>query len=133
MTHSVNAITDDTAVIKVGESLDSRTASEFKSVSRDQIRSGIRNIVLDFADTESVDSTGLGSLYTLYRNISAVGGKIYVASLSAYVWKTFVLTHTYRVFRSFISVDEACQAISTSSYTRSDSIRISRRPLLVAA
>ncbi len=133
MTFSVNAISDVTAVIKVGEVLDSRTATEFKSVSRDQIRCGVRNIVLDFTDTGSVDSTGLGSLYTLYRNISAVGGKVYVASLSAYVWKTFVLTHTYRVFRSFISVDDACRAISDCSYSRSDSMRISRTPVLVAA
>lgn len=76
MTFSVNAITDVTVVIKVGECLDSRTATEFRKVSWDQIRSGMRNIVLDFTNTGSVDSTGLGSLYTLYRDISAVGGKV---------------------------------------------------------
>ena len=112
MSFTVASISDDTVVVTIGAMLDFRTASDFKIVYQDQIGSGTRNFILDFTDTGSFDSTGLGSLFMLYRNISQLGGEVFFASLSKPVENTVQLTHAYKVFRLFPTVDAACEAIN---------------------
>ncbi len=112
MSFTVQVITDDTVVVRIGPNLDFRTASDFKAVYQDQIGTGTRNFILDFTDTGSFDSTGLGSIFTLYRSISSLGGHVIFASLSAPVLNTVQLTHAYKVFQLFPTVDAACEAIN---------------------
>ncbi len=112
MNFTVQLISDDTVVVAIGAQLDFRTVSDFKAVYRDQIGAGTRNFILDFTDTGSFDSTGLGSLFTLYRTIAPLGGDIFFASLSKPVLKAVHMTRTYKVFRLFPSVDAACIALS---------------------
>lgn len=112
MSFTVQSITDDTVVVAIGAVLDFRTASDFKDLYQDRIGAGTRNFILDFTDTGSFDSTGLGSIFTLYRCISALGGHVIFASLSASVRNTVKLTHAYKVFRLFPTVDAACEAIN---------------------
>ena len=112
MSFTVASISDDTVVVAIGAKLDFRTASDFKVVYLDQIGTGTRNFILDFTDTGSFDSTGLGSLFTLYRNISQLGGQVFFASLSKTVQYTVQLTHVDKIFRLFPTVDAACEAIN---------------------
>ena len=112
MSFSVDTISNDTVVVTIGAWLDFRNASEFKTEYQDHIGSGTRNFILDFTDTGSFDSTGLGSLFTLYRSISQLGGEVVFASLSKPVQNTIQLTHAYKVFRLFSSVNEAREALA---------------------
>jgi len=112
MSFTVKIIADDTVVVTIGDKLDFRTATDFKEIFQDQIGAGTRNFILDFTDTGSFDSTGLGSIFTLYRNISSLGGRVIFASLSTPVRNTVQLTHAYKVFPLFPTVDAACEAIN---------------------
>ena len=101
----------ETVVVKIGKALDFRNAAEFKSTCQEQVRSGVRNFILDFSDTGILDSTGLGSIFSLYRQVSPLEGQVVFASVSRPVQVVVQLTRTYKVFRQFPSVDAAREGL----------------------
>jgi anti-sigma B factor antagonist len=111
MDFTVEPVTADTAVVRIGKALDFRNAAEFKSVTQDQVRGGIQNFILDFTDTGILDSTGLGSVFSLYRQVSPLSGQVVFASVSRPVQVVVQLTRTYKVFRQFPTVEAARQGI----------------------
>ncbi len=113
MNFSIDPITTDTSIVTVGDYLDFRNASEFKAILKDQVRLGTRKFILDFSDTKSFDSTGLGSLFALYRQLARMDGMICFASTSGAVRYAVQMTQSYKVFQQFPTVEEAQQAVST--------------------
>jgi anti-sigma B factor antagonist len=111
MSFSVDSLSDDTVVIRMGEALDFRNADDFKSTFQTEIENGSRNFVLDFSDTAVLDSTGLGSIFSLYRQISPDDGQVAFADVSRPVQVVVQLTRTYKVFRQFPTVDAAEEAL----------------------
>lgn len=106
-TYSIQSISEDAIVIAVGDHLDFRNTTDFKNMLKDQFDAGTRTFILDFSKTISFDSTGLGSLFTLYRRLAKVSGVIYFASTSKVVKNAVDLTGTYKVFRQFASIEDA--------------------------
>jgi anti-sigma B factor antagonist len=76
------------------------------------VRDGSRNFVLDFSDTGILDSTGLGSIFSLYRQVSPLNGQVVFAAVSRPVQVVVQLTRTYKVFRQFPSVQDAQEALN---------------------
>ncbi len=111
MSFTVESNGQSTTVINVGEALDFRNASEFKSLCQEQVDGGARNFILDFSETGILDSTGLGSIFSLYRKVSASDGQVVFASVSRPVQVVVQLTRTYKVFRQFPSVEAAQEAL----------------------
>ncbi|QXD17299.1 STAS domain-containing protein [Rhodocaloribacter litoris] len=111
MNFSVEPCTQETVIIRVGKALDFRNAAEFKTVCQEQVRSGVRNFILDFTDTGILDSTGLGSIFSLYRQVSPLEGQVVFASVSRPVQVVVQLTRTYKVFRQFPTVEAAREAV----------------------
>lgn len=101
----------ETVVVRVGKALDFRNAAEFKTICQECVNGGARNFVLDFSDTGILDSTGLGSIFSLYRQVSPLNGQVVFASVSRPVQVVVQLTRTYKVFRQFSSVQAAREAI----------------------
>lgn len=112
MSFKVEPFAHDTAVIRIGKALDFRNAADFKSVVQDQVHDGIKNYILDFTDTGILDSTGLGSIFSLYRQVSPMSGQVVFASVSRPVQVVVQLTRTYKVFRQFPSVEAARDALA---------------------
>lgn len=98
---------EETVIVRIGKALDFRNASEFKAQCQDQVQEGVRNFILDFSDTGILDSTGLGSIFSLYRQVSPLNGQVVFASVSRPVQVVVQLTRTYKVFRQFPSVEAA--------------------------
>lgn len=111
MSFSIEPVTHDTVVISIGKALDFRNAADFKAAAQEQVRSGVRNFILDFTDTGILDSTGLGSVFSLYRQVSPMSGQVVFASVSRPVQVVVQLTRTYKVFRQFPTVDAARDAV----------------------
>ena len=111
MSFFVEPVNADTAVIKIGQALDFRNAADFKTTAQEQVRSGIQNFILDFTDTGILDSTGLGSIFSLYRQVSPLSGQVVFASVSRPVQVVVQLTRTYKVFRQFPTVDAAREGL----------------------
>lgn len=112
MSFDAEPLTSDTVVIQIGEALDFRNADEFKSTFQDYVEDGVEQFILDFANTEVLDSTGLGAIFSLYREISPKEGKVAFANVSEPVEVVVQLTRTYKIFRQFPSVEAAREALS---------------------
>jgi anti-sigma B factor antagonist len=111
MSFSIDPVTQETVTVKIGKALDFRNAADFKTTCQDQVQSGARNFILDFSETGILDSTGLGSIFSLYRQVSPLNGQVVFASVSRPVQVVVQLTRTYKVFRQFPSVDAAREAL----------------------
>lgn len=115
MSISVDLLANKTVVLTVGDYLNFRNASDFKLILKDQVRLGTRKFILDFSDTKSFDSTGLGSLFTLYRHLTPLSGMICFASASGTVKNTIQLTRSYKVFPQFPTVEAAQKRICSQA------------------
>ncbi len=103
------------AVVRIGKALDFRNAAEFKAACQEHARQGIRYYTLDFSGTGILDSTGLGVIFSLYRQLTPAGGQVVFASVSRPVQVVVQLTRTYKVFRQFPTVEAALEAHSASA------------------
>lgn len=111
MSFAVEPWTQQTVVVRVGKALDFRNAADFKAACQEQVRAGVRNFVLDFSETGILDSTGLGSIFSLYRQVSPMEGQVVFAAVSRPVQVVVQLTRTYKVFRQFPSLESAREAL----------------------
>ena len=110
MSFQISQPSEHLVVIAIGKALDFRNAAQFKATCQQHASRGVRHFVLDFSDTGILDSTGLGAIFSLYRQISAKGGQVFFARVSRPVQVVVQLTRTYKVFRQFDTVAEAVRA-----------------------
>ena len=68
MSFDVHSLCAQTFVVTVGPHLDFRNVEPFEAQCLKRIEAGARMLILDFSDTNMLDSRGLGTI----RNISAV-------------------------------------------------------------
>lgn len=111
MSFSLQTAAPDLAVVRIGKALDFRNAAEFKTTCQASIQAGTRNFVLDFSGTGILDSTGLGAIFSLYRQLTPLGGQVVFASVSRPVQVVVQLTRTYKVFRQYPTVEAAHQQL----------------------
>ena len=105
----VLSLNTNTVVVEVGAALDFSSTERFKRLLRECIDGGTRHVVLDFSDTTVFDSSGLGAIFSLYREISPLGGTIAFANVSEAVRLVARLTRIDRVFPQFNSVQAATE------------------------
>lgn len=111
MSFQVQSIPPDVAVVRVGPALDFRNAADLKAACQKHLDAGARAFILDFSGTGILDSTGLGAIFSLYRQLTPVGGQIAFAAVSRPVEVVVQLTRTYKVFRRYPTVEEACEQL----------------------
>lgn len=118
MSFPIQLTPPDIAVVRVGKALDFRNAAELKAACLERIQSGARDFILDFSGTGILDSTGLGAIFSLYRQVTPLGGQVVFAAVSRPVQVVVQLTRTYKVFRQFESVEAAHQALCQRTGSR---------------
>jgi anti-sigma B factor antagonist len=97
-----------TSVIAITGELDLASAPELKWTLVDLLRGGYSQLVLDLSNVSFMDSTALGVLIGLDRNLNA-GERIAIASPRPSVAKIFELTGLDTAFNIFANVDEALE------------------------
>jgi anti-sigma B factor antagonist len=101
-----------TVIVEIGQALDFRNVSAFKQVYLQQIRLGMRFFILDFSETGILDSTGLGAIFYLHRQIKDFGGRVVFANPSRPVQVVVQLTRTFNTFQQFVSTEEALNKLA---------------------
>ena len=107
-------INKHSVIVRIGTSLDFRNADAFKQACLDQVRDGIRNFILDFSETSSMDSTGVGAIFSLHRQVEPLKGELIFASASHPVQIVIQLTRISRVFQIYPSAEAAREALRVS-------------------
>jgi len=89
------------------ERLDAHNSGELKTQMLNLFEEGKNNLVVDLQDVRFVDSSGLGSLVSGFKNASARNGNLKLSSLQPQVKSMFELTRLHRVFEIFPNPEEA--------------------------
>ena len=89
----------ETVVVDVGPQLVSANRLEFRTAVLDEMERGARLFRLDFSRTGYVDSSGLGALIALSKQIRARGGELRLANLNDDLTLLFKLTKLDTLFR----------------------------------
>ena len=96
------------ALIEVNEDrLDAHNSGELKTQMLTFFDEGKNNLVIDLKAVRFVDSSGLGSLVSGFKNASARNGNLKLCGLQPQVRSMFELTRLHRVFEIFPDADEA--------------------------
>lgn len=95
-------------IIEVNEDrLDAHNSGELKTQMLTFFDEGKNNLVIDLKAVRFVDSSGLGSLVSGFKNASARNGNLKLCGLQPQVRSMFELTRLHRVFEIFPDADEA--------------------------
>ncbi len=117
------------AHLHIGNSLDFMNRTPFKEATTRLLDQGVRHIVLNFADTERLDSTGLGALFSLYKRLNEVEGTLVLEAISRPVQVVLQLTDAFRIFEVNTHGWAHAQAASRRPRDRG-AISNSRRPVM---
>jgi anti-sigma B factor antagonist len=82
---------------------------ELKQKVLEELETGERKFVVDFANTGYIDSSGLGVLVSLSKKIREQGGELRLASLNEDLRTLFELTKLDTLFRIADSREEALE------------------------
>jgi anti-sigma B factor antagonist len=92
-----------------GPTLDARNSKKFKGEIAPEIQSAMR-VVLDMSAVQFVDSSGLGVILSLLRQLNARGGDLKIFGLSKAVRTLFELVRIHRVVEIYNTKEEALSA-----------------------
>ena len=84
--------------------------NEFKQKVLDELERGARKVLIDFARTGYIDSSGLGVLVTLSRRIREEGGELRLANLNDDLKTLFELTKLDTLFQISDTKERALQS-----------------------
>ena len=89
---------DDVTLIEVGGQLIVGNRQLLKEQVLAQLERGDRKFIVDFSNTDYIDSSGLGVLVTLSKKIREQGGQLSLVSLSEDLRTLFELTKLDTLF-----------------------------------
>lgn len=89
------------------ERLDAHNSGNLKTQMLSLFDDGKHELVIDLKEVRFVDSSGLGSLVSGFKNASARNGNLKLCGLQPQVKSMFELTRLHRVFEIFPTAEEA--------------------------
>lgn len=98
---------DGYAVIALGGRLTATGAPLLRNAVADLVTAGDSRIVVDMADLQFVDSSGLGALVGGLKSARVAGGDLRIASVSDAVRTVLHLTNLDRVLRDYPTPESA--------------------------
>ncbi len=96
---------DGTMVVQFFGRLDAQAVSDVKEEARRVAEH--HRIVLNLANVDFVDSSGLGLLVSIFRRVQERGASLVLCCLCAQVQTIFELTRLHRVFDIYETEEEA--------------------------
>ena len=94
-------------VLEIGGEIDVYTAPQLRERLIALVEAGDRQVIVDLARVEFLDSTGLGVLVGALKRLRGVEGELTLVCAQERLLKIFRITGLDRVFRLFESVDAA--------------------------
>lgn len=95
-------IVDTIGELRLGEGTD-----VVRSVVRDMLTQGYKNIVLNLRDVRHIDSAGVGELMSCYTSVRNQGGQLKLMNLNKHVHSLLQITKLYTIFEVVEDEDSA--------------------------
>jgi anti-sigma B factor antagonist len=101
---------DQVIVLKLAGRLDGPAGAELKKNINQKLDDGQGRFVLDMADVDFIDSSGLGSLVAILRSVGAAEGELKVAALTAQARSVFEITRLHNIFDIYAQTEAAIKS-----------------------
>ena len=95
------------AVLSLKGRLDLASGSQLKEEIRKLFERNLTSIHLNLAEVEFINSSGLGSLVSIMKEVRLVKGRLTLSNLASYVQEIFDITQLSHIFEIFQSEEEA--------------------------
>src|SRR5580704_4434632 len=89
MTNTVVTWKDREAIVHPAGNVVAALVPELRSALRGALANGVREMTIDFANVQMVDSTGLGLLISAHNSVSKAGGRLAVIHASREILELF--------------------------------------------
>lgn len=93
--------------------LDLASGSALKDEIKKHLDKNITSVHLNLAQVEFINSSGLGSLVSIMKEIRLMKGRFTLSDLASYVREIFEITQLSHIFEIFTTEDEALASYST--------------------
>jgi anti-anti-sigma factor len=110
----VEQIRGEATVLTLKGRLDSTSATDLKNKVKSCAKNGQVRLVIDLANVDFVDSSGLGSLVACLRSVNKLGGDIRIAALQDRVRAVFELIRLHHIFEIFAALDTAINSFESA-------------------
>ncbi len=101
-------------VIHLEGFIDSHTFPEFESALNQSLERGARRFLLNMEGLNYINSTGLGLLMSVYRQVKQESGDLAVANMSEKITNIFNLLGFSRIIKTFASEEEALRGLTSA-------------------
>ena len=91
-------IEDDVAILNLSGRLDLSSATELKNASREIVGGGNCKLILNMGKVDFINSSGLGTLVSLLKDIRSSHGRLKLSNLAPYVKEIFEITQLNNIF-----------------------------------
>jgi anti-sigma B factor antagonist len=95
------------SVLVIDGKFNAVTVSEIRKAADCVAGLGIKNLVLDFSRTTTLDSAGIGCIMSIQKHFGSINGKVYLASLSPNISSLLKSSAVNRVLNLIPSVSDA--------------------------
>lgn len=87
--------------------LDLTSSSEVKEKVKEYLEQGRINIILNLAQVDFINSSGLGTLVSTLKEVRTAKGRIALCCLAPYVQEIFEITQLSHIFDIYVGENEA--------------------------
>lgn len=103
---------DETNTISMPEKWTVQNANDDKNILNNFIAEGNNKLILDFSQTQFIDSTGLGTLVAILKSCRQQQGDLVLCNLSPKVQAIIELTQLHKIFKISPDTSQAQSAIN---------------------
>ena len=103
---------DDVDVLRISGRIDLVTSNTLKDMVREHLHRGRRHLVLNLERVDFINSSGLGSLVSILKDVRLAGGSLVLSNLAPYVQEIFEITQLSNVFEIFDTEPAAVQSLA---------------------
>jgi anti-sigma B factor antagonist len=103
---------DSVDVLRIAGRIDLVTSNTLKDTIREHLHRQRNNLVLNLEQVDFINSSGLGSLVSILKDVRVANGNLVLSNLAPYVQEIFEITQLSNVFESFATEQEAVDALS---------------------
>lgn len=103
---------DGLLIVNLQGEMDHHTVEQMRvDIERELESIAYRGLILSFAGTDFMDSSGLGLILGRYRSVTQHGGTLAICDVSPTLMKLFELSGILKIIPVYTSVDAAIRAV----------------------
>ena len=103
---------NDVDVMRVSGRIDLVTSNTLKDMIREHLHRERRHLILNLERVDFINSSGLGSLVSILKDVRLAGGSLVLSNLAPYVQEIFEITQLSNVFEIFDAEQAAVESLT---------------------